>query len=454
MNNQFFQAAPIGYQYSSEIAQVLPANPPPMTANILQSFSPVISQPNWGIKRQKFSEDADFTQIVNQIPASKASQRAIAVSTPPKEVVSVAPPVAEKQTLVNTIPEWSIILPTISKAGIKSVSASITTNYAQKLNEKETEIKQLEAYEESKVAVTEVKDLDIKIQRSIFKGFDPLFHDKESKMIRWFCANSYPCDEIKLIKCTNCNRQQHIDWVELQKDLKPYIWVYWQFLLMDLMSVPVSIISEPIKLTDSEPKSVKITMKKEIVEILNNKKNQKNYKVEIRGLRLNDVPFKNAWPNFGDMSLNGSTWQYTLTLPEREQSRKRKDDPIELTPYFKNPNIVSHNLILKKKKTPPNQKKNEDKFKYVIGIYLVYMLDIPQIVNYHKMYELESFLNTYNMISERLFPSQDNDIHIVSDEIKIPIRCPITMSEVKIPARGYQCTHVEVSKWIILLNFY
>lgn len=187
-------------------------------------------------------------------------------------------------------------------------------------------------------------------------------------------------------------------------------------------------------------------MKKEIVEILNNKKNQKNYKVEIRGLRLNDVPFKNAWPNFGDMSLNGSTWQYTLTLPEREQSRKRKDDPIELTPYFKNPNIVSHNLILKKKKTPPNQKKNEDKFKYVIGIYLVYMLDIPQIVNYHKMYELESFLNTYNMISERLFPSQDNDIHIVSDEIKIPIRCPITMSEVKIPARGYQCTHVEVSK--------
>lgn len=94
--------------------------------------------------------------------------------------------------------------------------------------------------------------------------------------------------------------------------------------------MPVSTIVEPTRLATVDSKSVKFEVKSQISELICRKNS--NYKVEIRGLRLNDIPFKNAWPNFGNLGLNGSDWSHTLTLPEREQSRKRKDDPFDLTP--------------------------------------------------------------------------------------------------------------------------
>ena len=75
----------------------------------------------------------------------------------------------------------------------------------------------------------------------------------------------------------------------------------------------------------------------------------------------------------------------------------------------------------------------------------MYTLEIPQIIQYHKIYELESFLSTYNMIWERLFPNhKEDDIHVISDELKIPMKCPVTLSEINIPAKGFLCAHVEV----------
>ena len=50
------------------------------------------------------------------------------------------------------------------------------------------------------------------------------------------------------------------------------------------------------------------------------------------------------------------------------------------------------------------------------------------------------------MICERLFPREkEDDVHVISDEIKIPLRCPITLSDVVVPAKGFECSHVEVS---------
>lgn len=206
---------------------------------------------------------------------------------------------------------------------------------------------------------------------------------------------------------------------------------------MDLINLPVTTLVEPVRLTSVDSKTVKFEVSPQISDIISQKGS--TYKVEIRGMRLSDVPFKNSWPNFGTLGLNGADWSHTLTLPEREQSRKRKDEPFDLTPCFKKKGRKTHLLTLVKKKHPPKQDKNEDNYHYVIGIYLVQILEVPQIISYHKKYELESFLSTYNMICERLFPNQkEDDIHVLSDELKIPMKCPITLSEVKIPAKGYQ----------------
>jgi len=49
--------------------------------------------------------------------------------------------------------------------GIKSVSASISTNYAQNLKEKEAEISNLENLEESKIIDSQIDEISLRIQK-------------------------------------------------------------------------------------------------------------------------------------------------------------------------------------------------------------------------------------------------------------------------------------------------
>jgi hypothetical protein len=217
---------------------------------------------------------------------------------------------------------------------------------------------------------------------------------------------------------------------------------------MDLINIPADIIVEPVRLTTAVPKTIKFEVNPKIIDLICSKNS--NYHIELRGLRLSNTGFKNSWPNFGNFGLNGADWNHAFTLPEREQSRKRKDDPIDLTVYFKSRAKKTHVLLLKKNRTPPKQEKNEDPHHYAIGLFLVRRLDINQIVEYHKKYAFESFINTYKMISQRLFPNKEDDVHVISDNLKVPMRCPITLSQVQIPAKGYQCAHVEVSESILI----
>lgn len=146
--------------------------------------------------------------------------------------------------------------------------------------------------------------------------------------------------------------------------------------------MPVDTILEPVRLSTVDAKAVKFEIDPKITELLLTSKDK--YRIELRGLKMNKTPFKNAWPSYGSFNLNGVDWSHILSLPEREQSRKRKDDPFNLTMFFKKRGKKTHLLSLEKRKTPPNHDKNEDKNCYIIGLFLVQKLEIPQIIEYHK----------------------------------------------------------------------
>ena len=151
---------------------------------------------------------------------------------------------------------------------------------------------------------------------------------------------------------------------------------------MDIICIPIDTILEPVRLSMIDARTVKFTIDPKITELLITTNDQ--YRIELRGLKMNKIPFKNSWPSYGSFCLNGTDWNHTLFLPEREQSRKRKDDPLNLTMFFKKKGKKTHLLSLEKKKTPPNHDKNEDKNCYIVGLFLVQKLEIPQIIEYHK----------------------------------------------------------------------
>lgn len=57
--------------------------------------------------------------------------------------------------------------------------------------------------------------------------------------------------------------------------------------------------------------------------------------IEIRSIRLAKDVFKNIFPNFCVFTIPKSGFKTEFELPEREQSRKRKDNPIDLTKCLK-----------------------------------------------------------------------------------------------------------------------
>lgn len=83
------------------------------------------------------------------------------------------------------------------------MSESITTNYAEKLKEKEGEIKALEKIEETKIIESHIDEISLSVQKSVFRDSKPLFGDAiKPRSIRCFCGDSYACDQSKLSQCT------------------------------------------------------------------------------------------------------------------------------------------------------------------------------------------------------------------------------------------------------------
>jgi hypothetical protein len=188
LNGQGHGSLPINPQMAfpthPPIAQVLPVNTANMGSmgNLAEIRARDASTP---IKRQKVSEVADFSRSVSNVPTSKNMNKVMAdvqVNEESKAEIGML----STADVSNRSADCTIIQPKSMPGGIKSVSASITTNYAQNLKEKETEIRLLEQQEESKVINSDINELTLRVQKSIFKSFDPLFYDKESKMIRCF----------------------------------------------------------------------------------------------------------------------------------------------------------------------------------------------------------------------------------------------------------------------------
>ncbi|CAI2359120.1 unnamed protein product [Moneuplotes crassus] len=307
--------------------------------------------------------------------------------------------------------------------------------------EKLEKIKKLELQEESKIYDPYLDTGSLAVQKSVFKEHKVLM--QESKDIKVHCW----CKDTKIggrgmILCIKCGKYQHIDCIDTMAQVKPYICFHCQFIIMDLLSVPADIICYPVRLGVVDRKTIKLEHNPKISELLMTEKGK--YRVEIRGLRLSEIPFKNSWPNYGKLDIDDKVWTHLLSLPEREQSRKRKDEPLDLTSLFKTRNKKDHELHLRKDKTPLNHDKNHDANCYVIGMFLCQKLEIDQVIDYHKKYELNSFLTTFNMIYERLYPKDKGDeITVICDQLEIPMTCPITLKPVLLPARGYKCTHVE-----------
>ncbi|CAI2384631.1 unnamed protein product [Moneuplotes crassus] len=256
------------------------------------------------------------------------------------------------------------------------------------------------------------------------------------------CQKSQFHNGSKQIQCTKCGKYQHKICIKKMVNVVPYICFHCQFAVMDLFCIPIETILKPVTLGIIENKNIKFELSPSISKLLETGKEK--FRVELRGLQLSNNPFKNSWPNYGMINVDGPAWKKYLTLPEIELSRKRKDFPFDLTEFSCTTKKRCHVISLRKDRTPSRQPKNHDGNCYIIGMFLCRNITINQVIKYYKKYEVSSFFDTMDMIEDRLFPKdKEEDISVVSEGVEIPLTCPLTLGSFSLPARGYKCTHIE-----------
>jgi len=136
----------------------------------------------------------------------------------------------------------------------------------------------------------------------------------------------------KTILCTKWKCLQHYACIEGMRDQDVYVCCFCQLLLTDIFNVPVRTIVEPVR-SSLKYMSHSIPFSFQKWDVAYKKANSTTY-VELRGLRLSKDGYKNSYPNFCSFKIEHSPFKKQFCLPEREQSRKRKDMPIDVTEFI------------------------------------------------------------------------------------------------------------------------
>lgn len=77
----------------------------------------------------------------------------------------------------------------------------------------------------------------------------------------------------------------------------------------------------------------------------------------------------------------------TLDLPEREQSRKRKDNPYEISSNLNFKKVTKFNVNFEFLPNSTQQPKNDDRYSYCIGVYMIKEINQQHIIEYFTKFE-------------------------------------------------------------------
>lgn len=125
-----------------------------------------------------------------------------------------------------------------------------------------------------------------------------------------------------------------------------------------------------------------------------------------------------------------------MVLPEREQSRMRKDHPKDITDYLKKRSVRRVELNVNFLENSTSLEKNNDMYSYLIGVFLVQKMKISDICNYITRFEYTSIVKTYQKIIHELKDYAAGDVESYVTGFRL--NCPITLSQgsLNIPVKG------------------
>ena len=313
------------------------------------------------------------------------------------------------------------------------------------------------------------------------------FHDDpDSKnWFYWVCQSKFASGET--IEWVKCERKQHKKCASsFNVDETKYIWITCKLKNLDPFILPFYCLVRPFeipKYTQTQKwteKSQKFSIPSNLYNILNSSNSIKTQiRIQIRWIRLPPPPtsdlecltpevwssnlkgYEHGFPKKGYLKLNNHLNKMFDTPPPPNDTKRRKDEMFELSPYLRlNDNYLEVGHMT-------NQKDTE---RYFCAIFVWKNFNKKQITGYVKKNCKLSFDDAISILRKRVGrdvdkPEIDSEAKTEADSdgrelkrqkttseedeimmdktIKFKFQWPITRMELKIPARGFYWEHVD-----------
>ncbi|OMJ95635.1 hypothetical protein SteCoe_879 [Stentor coeruleus] len=253
--------------------------------------------------------------------------------------------------------------------------------------------------------------------------------NSEIRIIRCICLN----DQGICQQCSKCKQLQHIRCIGDHGKIRPYLCPLCILEKINPLDscVEVLISAWTVKQNfsingpgvDIAEKSFEYKIAtKNLVET-----GQGKYQIQIRCMKLDGQSLMMTWPLKGFLIINGKI-SMRLETSSNPNSKKRKDEPLNITTIL----TLGRNTVSLIKCADPSS--------YAVSIYLVYMKSEEQLIEEIVKTSRISIDKSKDFIKKIL---KSDDEELISDSIRLSLKCPYSLTLLDIPARGQNCEHIQ-----------
>ncbi|CAG9320164.1 unnamed protein product [Blepharisma stoltei] len=264
-----------------------------------------------------------------------------------------------------------------------------------------------------------------KLPREFYERFyDERESDKSSVQVDCLCDGSVAG---QVIKCTRCNRNQHIMCIGKQTQSENYECVSCQIIQMHPLDEVLEFLITPFWICKDSvsPCERSFECSFEFQQRIFDSRGE--LQVQIRCIRLDGIGYTQKWPKHGSLSINGKN-AMEFTVSKNPNAKQRKDE------------ILNISVLLANGKNTVGLLKYNDLDTYAAAVLLIKQKSEDTLIREITEKPGLSIEEGKEFVINKLARGDDD---IVSESVKLSLKCPFAMTFMEIPVRAVNCTHIQ-----------
>lgn len=235
-----------------------------------------------------------------------------------------------------------------------------------------------------------------------------------------------------LIYCTECSLCQHRTCMGINAKLTPYLCPRCILTKINPLNLVVEVLVSPWLVKDCPVSGSNCEVIEKVFEVshetrANILRGLGSVQIQVRCIKMDGKSLMMSWPSKGYLVVNNKI-AIKLEVSSNPNAKKRKDEPLNITQIV-DPGQNSISLI-----------QTNDSHSYYISVFTIERKSEDHFIEEVQKNNILTKDKSIEFIKNNL---RLGDSEIAPSSIKFSLKCPMTMTIIKIPVRGKNCKHIQ-----------